>query len=580
MKRNPMTKKQLEQELADMRRSFQELEKCRAALEKSKEEYEKLFEAAPDAIVFVNRQGKIILVNAQLEEMFGYAPGELVGRELGVLIPERYRARHAKYVAHYFEKPGSRPMGVIFEIYGLRKAGVEFPADISLSCLQLDDETLTAASVRNITERKLIEKKLEHNYHIQRVTSEVLKIALEPLSLVEQLDRILDLALTIPHLALQSKGGICLIEEETGDLVMKAVRGFAPSEQPPCLRIAQGRCLCGQAVVTGKVIFSNCVEEGHEAGAGLPFPHGHYCIPIIAGAKTLGLINVFVKEGHKRKESEEEFLVAIANALAGIIERHRADEEKIRLQEQLMQAEKLAALGRLTANVAHEIRNPLTAVGGFARRLHKSVQPGGREKEYADIIVSEVDRLEKILNNVLLISRDAELDKGSHNIHDLLDEILRHYGALCRERSIEVSKSYGITLPDILIDREHAREAIMHVVGNAVDSMPGGGSLIVSTADETLDGRSFVDVGIQDSGGGIPEELQKMIFEPFFTTKGPQKGTGLGLAIAKKVMEDHGGFIRVRSTIGAGTMLHLLFPAAAAVAAGEETGRLKVEDAD
>ena len=143
-----------------------------------------------------------------------------------------------------------------------------------------------------------------------------------------------------------------------------------------------------------------------------------------------------------------------------------------------------------------------------------------------------------------------------------------------------MSKSYGITLPDILIDREHAREAIMHVVGNAVDSMPGGGSLIVSTADETLDGRSFVDVGIQDSGGGIPEELQKMIFEPFFTTKGPQKGTGLGLAIAKKVMEDHGGFIRVRSTIGAGTMLHLLFPAAAAVAAGEETGRLKVEDAD
>jgi PAS domain S-box-containing protein len=572
MKRNTMTKKQLEQELADMQRSARELEKCRAALEKSKEEYEKLFAAAPDAIVFVNRQGRIVLVNAQLEEMFGYGPGELIGRDLGALIPARYRDRHAKYVAGYFEKPGSRPMGVIFEIYGLRKDGTEFPADISLSCLELDDETLTAASVRNITDRKLIEKKLEHNYHIQRVTSSVLKVALEPLSLEEQLDRILDLALTIPHLALQSKGGICLVEEETGDLVMKAVRGFGPREQPPCLRIAQGRCLCGKAVVTGKVIFSDCFEEGHEAGEGLPFPHGHYCIPIIAGTKTLGLINVFVKEGHKRKESEEEFLVAIANALAGVIARHRADEEKNRLQEQLMQAEKQAALGRLTANVAHEIRNPLTAVGGFARRLHKSVQPGSREGEYADIIVSEVERLEKILHNVLLISGDGELARVIHDIHDLLDEILRHYEPVCRERSITLSRSYGITLPELLIDREHAREAIMHVVANAVDSMPGGGRLLVSTADETVDGRSFVAVGVEDSGEGIPEEQQKMIFEPFFTTKGPQKGTGLGLAIAKKVMEDHGGLIRVKSRPGEGTTLHLLFPAATGVVA--ENGRV------
>jgi PAS domain S-box-containing protein len=559
MKRNSITREQLEQELAEMRVTMQALEKCRKALEKSKSEYQRLLETAPDAMVFINQQGTIVLVNAQLEAMFDFGPGELVGKDLGCLIPERFREKHRKMLARYFEKPSSRPMGLIFEIYGRRKNGSEFPADISLSSLKMDGETVAAASVRNITERKQFEEKLEHNYHIQRVTSAVLKIALEPLSLDEQLDRILDLTLTIPHLSLQSKGGICLVEEGSGDLVMKAVRGFSQSERPPCLRIAQGKCLCGKAAATGKVIFSDGMEEGHEF-VPLPFPHGHYCIPIVSGERTLGLVNVFVKEGHKRNDSEEEFLVAIANTLVGIIERHRANQGKTMLQEQLMQAEKMVACGRLTANVAHEIRNPLTAVGGFARRLHKSVHLGSREKGYVDIIVAEVDRLEKILNSVLIISKGAEMAKEYHDIHALLDEVLRLYEFLCKERSIIVTRTYRIQKPDIFIDKEHVREAVMNVVVNAIDSMARGGRLMVSTCEETVAGRPFVDVAIQDSGEGIPEEQLKMIFEPFFTTKGPHKGTGLGLVLAKKVVEDHGGFIRVKSKAGEGTTLNLLFP--------------------
>ncbi|RJX34341.1 MAG: PAS domain S-box protein [Desulfurivibrio sp.] len=559
MKSTSITREQLEQQLADMRNSLQALEKCREALEQRKGEYQKLLETAPDAMVFVNRQGTIVLVNVQLEKMFGYDAGELLGRDLGCLIPERFRDKHRKLLARYFEQPGSRPMGLIYEIYGLRRDGTDFPADISLSCLKMDEETVAVAAVRDITDRKQVEEKLEHNYHIQRVTSSVLKIALEPLPLDEQFDRILDLTLTIPHLSLQSKGGICLVEEGTGDLVMKAIRGFGPGERPPCLRIAQGQCLCGKAVATGKVIFSNCLEEGHDIEP-LPFPHGHYCVPILSGERTLGLINVFVKEGHKRKESEEEFLVAIANTLAGIIERHRANEEKAMLQEQLMQMEKMVALGRLTANVAHEIRNPLTAVGGFARRLQKNVHLGSRGEEYVAIIVAEVARLEKILNNVLIISNGAELARKRENIHVLLDEVLRLYEFLCRERSIMVTRTYELTEPAILIDREHVREAVMNVVANAIDSMARGGRLRVATSEETVAGKPYADIAIQDSGAGIPEEQLQMIFEPFFTTKGSQKRAGLGLVLAKKVVEEHGGFIRVKSRVGEGTTLNLLFP--------------------
>ncbi len=559
MKKKSFTREQLEQKLTEMRNSLNVLDRCRSELRKSKSEYQRLLETAPDAMVFVNREGRIVLVNAQLEEMFGYSAGELVGRELGCLIPERFREKHQKQIAHYFERPSARPMGLIYEIYGLRSDGTEFPADISLSFLEMDNEMLSAASVRNITERKQIEEKLEHNYHLQRVTSSVLKIALESLPLDEQLGRILDLILTIPHLSLQSKGAICLVEEKTDDFVIRAVRGFVGEESPPCTRIVRGNCLCGKAAEIGEIIFSDCSEGGHSVEP-IPFPHGHYCVPIVSGKLTLGLLNVFVKEGHKRKESEEKFLLAIANTLAVIIERHKADQERMMLKEQLMQADKMVALGRLTANVAHEIRNPLTAVGGFARRLHKSSQLGNREKEYVDVIVGEVDRLEKILNNVLLISKGVELHKEPMDIHVLLDEVLQLYEFLCKERGIAIDRSYLLKNAEISVDRQHVREALTNVVANAIDSMPEGGMLQVVTRSEKVGGRDFLNITIHDSGVGIPAEQLEMIFEPFFTTKGPKKGTGLGLVLAKKAVEDHGGFIRIASEPGKGTTLDLFFP--------------------
>lgn len=554
-----LSRKELELELQEMRHSLQALEKCRKALEKRKQEYERLIETAPDAMVFVNRQGKIVLLNAQLEEMFGYGEGELIGADLEILIPERFREKHRHLMAQYFANPSTRPMGVIYEIYALRKDGREFPADISLSTLQLDNTLVAVASVRNITERKQIEEKLEHNYHTQKVTSTVLKIALEPIPLEEQLERILSCILTIPHLSLQSKGGICLVEEETGDLVMKAVHGFADTEEPPCLRVARGRCLCGKAVSTGKVIFSDCRDLDHEY-RGVSFPHGHYCVPIIAEDRPLGLINVFVKEGHKRNESEENFLVSIANTLAGVIERRKAQQEKEMLQEQLMETEKQAALGRLTANMAHEIRNPLTAIGGFARRLRKNNENKGREKSYADIIVAEAERLEHILKKVLIISENTDHPKELVQINTLLDESLHRFEFLCHERAIAVSKAYAIGLPLVLIDQEHVREAFMNIIANAVESMSGGGTLRVTSSPETFRNKPYVKVTIEDSGGGIPEDMQQLIFEPFFSTKSPQQGTGLGLVLAKKVVEQQGGLIQLHSKAGEGTALTLLFP--------------------
>lgn len=553
------TKARLLEELELMRRKVHEIEVCQNEFQKIKEKHEKLLDSAPDAMVFINAEGRIVMVNAQFEKMFGYGHEEVIGKGIEILVPERFRKRHSEYVSKYFKQPRVRPMGSDVEIYAVNKKGDEFPVDISLSPLNTEEEALVTAAVRDITKRKDSEKQVELNYLIQKVINAMLKVSLEPLTLEEQCERILDLIISIPHFSLQSKGAIYFVEDDDGVLYLKAHRGFSESELMPCRKIPLGKCLCGRAAMQSEVVYANHVDHRHEIHAEEEFPHGHYCVPVLSGEKVLGLINVYVKEGHKRSNEEETFLTSVANNLAGIIKHHRSEHEKEHLQAQLAQSEKLAALGRFTANVAHEIRNPLTAIGGFARRLEKSISGETKEKEYAGFIISEVRRLEGILKNVLTYSRDVTPQLQEYDIGELIDRVIKMNEEVCREKSISIQKSYNHA-HHILVDNVQLHEAVENLVLNAIESMPDGGTLTISTDKEMRGGIPYISIRIRDSGTGIPPAKLDLIFEPFYTTKVVNKGTGLGLSITKKVVEDHGGFMMVESKEGEGSVFALYFP--------------------
>jgi two-component system sensor histidine kinase HydH len=227
-------------------------------------------------------------------------------------------------------------------------------------------------------------------------------------------------------------------------------------------------------------------------------------------------------------------------------------------QESLLQREKLAALGEMAANVAHEIRNPLVSIGAFTRRLYQQLDNGLYEKRYADAIIKEVDRLEGILNDVLSFSKASKVFLEKFQLNGIIEETLMGMEDELESREIVVEKSLDGTLPEIPCDYQQIKQVFINLLSNARDAMRGGGRLTIRTFPFSQEGRDYVGIEIGDTGGGIPSEVLRNIFNPFFTTKG--WGTGLGLAICHRIVDGHRGVIEVDNDPGRGVIFTVKLP--------------------
>jgi len=179
------------------------------------------------------------------------------------------------------------------------------------------------------------ERELRRNYDLQSVINGILQLSLESTPLEEILDKALNLILSIPWLTIESMGSIFLVEGDPETLVMKAQKGLSPQILEECGALPLGKCMCGMAALRQEVEFSDTLDERHEVRYEGIEPHGHYCVPILLSGKTVGVISMYLSEGHKRDDMEEQFLNAIANALAGIIQRKRVEGEREKLIKDL-----------------------------------------------------------------------------------------------------------------------------------------------------------------------------------------------------------------------------------------------------
>ncbi|MFW6323726.1 MAG: ATP-binding protein [Desulfovibrionales bacterium] len=227
------------------------------------------------------------------------------------------------------------------------------------------------------------------------------------------------------------------------------------------------------------------------------------------------------------------------------------------LQSEVRKREKLAAVGNLAAGVAHEIRNPLSSIKGFATYLENRFPQGSTDRQAATTMVQEVDRLNRVITELLEFARPTDIQTRPSALESLVDHSLRLVDQDAETRKVRIERELAPDLPMVDVDPDRITQALLNIYINGIQSMDKGGTLMV----RTLPGpNGFVRLEVEDTGGGIPREDMDKVFDPYFTTK--PSGTGLGLAIVLKIVESHGGKVDIRSLPGQGAVISLLLPEA------------------
>jgi signal transduction histidine kinase len=304
-----------------------------------------------------------------------------------------------------------------------------------------------------------------------------------------------------------------------------------------------------------------------------PFPYSAIYIPLISKEDMVGIMSVYTSKGKEGKKGigDEEIRVLriLANQAAVAIENaklYRNLQEKIReleeagnyIREQarkMAEREKMSALGEMVAVVAHELRNPLVSIGGFARIMDRKAGPNDPIRPYVKIIIEEVSRLERIIANMLDYTNPSPPSLKPSDLNEIVKKAITVMSYKAHEKGIVLSYHVDPSIPVIPIDPDQIYQVIINLVENAINVLePTGGAIEVRTY---FRGEKAI-LEVEDTGPGIPEEMLPRIFEPFFTTRA--HGTGLGLHVTRRIIKDHGGEIEIRSELGKGTVFSIQIP--------------------
>ncbi len=285
-------------------------------------------------------------------------------------------------------------------------------------------------------------------------------------------------------------------------------------------------------------------------------------VPLIAKDRVIGVIlvdNMFTQR--PITDGDIRFLTMFAHQAALAIENaifHTNLETMNRdlraMHEQLVQSEKMAALGAMMAEITHEIRNPLVSIGGFTRRLAKKIKDN-EDKKYVDIILSEVARLEGIIHDNLSYIKEIAPHLVETDINGLLEEVLTLYEDELAQRRIRVERKLSSSLPRFMIDSQQIKQGVINILKNALEAMENGGMLFIRTS-AVSDTEAAIEIG--DTGPGISAKAMHNIFNPYYTTK--PRGTGLGLPITNRIIQSHKGKIEVRNRDGGGAIFTIKLP--------------------
>jgi PAS domain S-box-containing protein len=256
--------------------------------------------------------------------------------------------------------------------------------------------------------------------------------------------------------------------------------------------------------------------------------------------------------------------IASVGIFKDLRERLRIERELREMQQALLQSEKLAAMGKLTSQIAHELNNPIYGIMNTLELLKTEIPPESKRRRILELSLSETQRLAEMLRNMLSFSKPEEEKRRPVKINELIEGILLVMEKQMKESNIKIEAYYEESIPEVIASTNQMRQVMLNLFKNAKEAMPKGGTLTVRTSREDNE----VAIAIQDTGVGIPVELRGKIFEAFFTTKQKVKGVGLGLSVCYGIIKDHGGEIRVDSEVDKGTVFTIHLPISSSLSGG------------
>jgi len=282
-------------------------------------------------------------------------------------------------------------------------------------------------------------------------------------------------------------------------------------------------------------------------------------VPVIFQDQTLAVLALFTDEPRKFRETDVRLLQLLANQGAIAIENARRTERLAAMEESLRQSERFSLLGTLAAEIAHEIRNPITIINLLMHSIQESPSHTDQTRNDLRIVTDKLDRINQIVEQTLSLAKSTESRVQMTNVNRLIEELLHFLNYKMEKAGVYVELSLDPKLPDVALDPGQIQQVLLNLMVNAVEAMPQTGTLRIRTrlgSDRSLG--PCVKISVEDTGVGIPEEQVERIFDPFYTTR--DGGTGLGLFISNKLVRRHNGHIKVKSTLGEGSSFTVTLP--------------------